>query len=162
MDAFPLVVEQVLAAWNSQNNQLNTLLNNLSDEHLSRHIAPGKNSGTYILGHITAISDALLPLLGYGNRLFSDYDHIFVHTPESSGPAQPSVHAIRQAFEAVNSNLTEHIWKTSISDWLQAHNSITPEAFASEPHRNKLNVIINRTNHLAYHLGQLVLLKSPV
>jgi hypothetical protein len=31
---------------------------------------------------------------------------------------------------------------------------------AKEPHRNKLNLLMNRTNHLSYHLGQLVLLQQ--
>jgi hypothetical protein len=28
------------------------------------------------------------------------------------------------------------------------------------PHRHRLNVLISRTNHLAYHRGQLVLVQS--
>ncbi|MBK6626451.1 MAG: hypothetical protein IPJ87_16545 [Flavobacteriales bacterium] len=27
-----------------------------------------------------------------------------------------------------------------------------------EPHRNRLNVLMSRTNHLAYHRGQLIML----
>ena len=38
-------------------------------------------------------------------------------------------------------------------------NNATDEDFAKEPARNKLSVLLNRTNHLAYHLGQLRLLK---
>ena len=34
-----------------------------------------------------------------------------------------------------------------------------PEDFIKEPHRNKLNVLLTRTTHLAYHAGQLALLK---
>jgi hypothetical protein len=37
---------------------------------------------------------------------------------------------------------------------------MTEEDFEKEPGRNKLSVLINRTNHMAYHLGQLVLLKQ--
>jgi len=36
--------------------------------------------------------------------------------------------------------------------------AVSDEDFSKEPHRNKLNVIINRTNHMSYHLGQLILL----
>jgi hypothetical protein len=36
---------------------------------------------------------------------------------------------------------------------------ISEQDFAKEPMRNKLNVLINRTNHLAYHYGQLRLIK---
>jgi hypothetical protein len=30
---------------------------------------------------------------------------------------------------------------------------------AKEPTRNKLSVLLNRTSHVAYHLGQLILAK---
>jgi hypothetical protein len=36
-------------------------------------------------------------------------------------------------------------------DWFSRHMLVSPEDFAKEPHRNKLNVIINRTNHMANH-----------
>ncbi len=38
--------------------------------------------------------------------------------------------------------------------------AVTAEDFAREPHRNKLNIVLNRTGHVSYHLGQLVLLKK--
>jgi hypothetical protein len=37
--------------------------------------------------------------------------------------------------------------------------TVSPEDFAKEPHRNRLNVLISRTNHMANHIGQLLLLK---
>jgi hypothetical protein len=46
----------------------------------------------------------------------------------------------------------------STADWLDRHMSISAEDFKREPMRNKLNVLINRTNHESYHLGQLMLL----
>jgi hypothetical protein len=43
--------------------------------------------------------------------------------------------------------------------WLEKHTSVSDEDFAKEPHRNKLSVLISRTNHLANHIGQLLFLK---
>jgi hypothetical protein len=43
-------------------------------------------------------------------------------------------------------------------EWFNKHTAVSAEDFAKEPHRNKLNVIVNRTNHTSYHLGQLVYL----
>jgi hypothetical protein len=48
---------------------------------------------------------------------------------------------------------------TPAEAWFEKHTAVTAEEFTSEPHRNKLNIIITRTSHLQYHLGQLVLLK---
>jgi hypothetical protein len=38
--------------------------------------------------------------------------------------------------------------------------SVSPEDFVEEPHRNELNVLINRTGHVANHIGQMNLLKG--
>jgi hypothetical protein len=56
--------------------------------------------------------------------------------------------------------LSEHFSKLSFTEWFQKHNAVSETDFAKEPHRNKLNIVINRTNHLANHLGQLLLLKT--
>ena len=45
-------------------------------------------------------------------------------------------------------------------DWFQKHSSVSAEDFAKEPHRNKLNIMITRATHLAYHTGQMALLKK--
>jgi len=44
--------------------------------------------------------------------------------------------------------------------WLARHNAMTDEDFEANPLRNRLSVLINRTNHFHYHLGQLRLLIS--
>ncbi|MBC7554999.1 MAG: hypothetical protein H7257_13600 [Taibaiella sp.] len=44
-------------------------------------------------------------------------------------------------------------------DWFLKHNSVSAEDFVNEPHRNKLNILLTRTTHLSYHLGQFILIK---
>jgi hypothetical protein len=46
------------------------------------------------------------------------------------------------------------------SAWFAKHNAVSAEDFAKEPHRNKLNVLITRTIHQGYHLGQMNYLKA--
>jgi hypothetical protein len=43
--------------------------------------------------------------------------------------------------------------------WLSRHESMTDADFEKDPARNKLSVLLNRTNHLSFHFGQLRLLK---
>jgi hypothetical protein len=43
-------------------------------------------------------------------------------------------------------------------EWFGKHTAVSAEDFAKEPHRNKLNILLTRTTHLAYHTGQLQLL----
>jgi hypothetical protein len=50
--------------------------------------------------------------------------------------------------------------KMTSEEWFKKHNSVSAEDFAKEPHQNKLNIVINRTNHLAAHCGKLVFLRE--
>ena len=46
------------------------------------------------------------------------------------------------------------------AEWFTRHANISEADFPKEPHRNRLNVLLSRTSHLAYHRGQLVLLAN--
>ena len=60
----------------------------------------------------------------------------------------------------INAALTNRFNTMQPGEWFEKHNSISAEDFAKEPHRNKLNVIITRSVHQGYHLGQMAYLKS--
>jgi hypothetical protein len=153
-----LLVKMTLMAWDAQNNHLNKLINSLTDEQLAKETAPGKNTGVYLFGHLIAVSDGLLPLLGFGNRLFPELEEVFIENPDKSGLGQPSVAELKQRFEMVNTKLNHLFQSSDVNEWLSRHTAVSPEDFAKEPHRNKLNTVITRTNHMAYHIGQIRLL----
>lgn len=153
-----LLVKMTLMAWDAQNNYLNKLISSLTDEQLANETAPGKNTGVYLLGHLIAVSDGMLPLLGFGDRLFPEMEEVFLKNPDKSGLAFPSVAELKQRFETVNAKLNSHIQSSDISEWLSRHTAVSPEDFVKEPHRNKLNVVITRTGHMAYHIGQMRLI----
>ena len=144
--------------WDAQNSYLNKLISSLTDEQLAKEIAPGKNTGVYLLGHLIAVSDGMLPLLGFGDRLFPEMEEVFLKNPDKSGQIFPSVSDLKQRLEAVNTKLNSHFRSTDVQGWLSRHTVVSPEDFVKEPHRNKLNVVITRTGHMAYHIGQMRLL----
>lgn len=154
-----LYVKMVLAAWDAQNTSLEKLVASLTDEQLSAEIAPGRNTGVYLFGHLVAVSDGMLPILGFGERLFPELETVFIRNPDKSGLEKPPVARLKENFKAVNDKLSAHIRSLSPDEWFDRHMSVSPEDFAKEPHRNKLNVMINRTNHMANHIGQMLLLK---
>jgi hypothetical protein len=154
-----ILLKMTLTAWDAQNNYLSKLLGSLSDEQLSREIAPGKNTGTYLLGHLVAVSDAMLPLLGFGDRLFPALENVFIKSPDKSGLEKPAIAQLKESLEAVNKTLAIHFQHTTVDEWLGKHTAVSAEDFSKEPHRNKLNVVISRTNHMANHIGQMLLLK---
>ena len=155
-----LFVKMIMTAWQTQNTRVNELLESLSEKQLLHETAPGRNTGIYLLGHLAAINDTLFKLLDLGERLHPELDEIFLDTPDKSGIAMPSVDELKKFWNEINSRLTDIFNKLPTGEWFTRHTAISEQDFAKEPHRNKLNVLITRTTHQSYHLGQLNYLKD--
>src|SRR5436309_15452621 len=67
-------VALALKAWKTQIDRADKLFGTLSSEEVLREIAPGRNRVLYLWGHLTAIHDAMLPLLGLRERLHPEFD----------------------------------------------------------------------------------------
>jgi hypothetical protein len=155
-----LFIKMALSAWQTQNDRVAKLLNALSAEQLAAPVAPERNSGIYLIGHLVAVSDGMLPLLGFGEKLYPQLEAPFIKNPDSPEAKQFSLDELKKYWADVNAALDSHLNNISADEWFARHNAVSADDFAKEPHRNKLNIIINRTNHTAYHLGQLVFLKK--
>jgi len=149
----------VLDSWNSAIARTGKLLNELTDEQIAADAAPGRNSGKYLLGHLVAVHDRMLPLLGMGEQAYPQLNEAFLGTPDKSGREMPSVAELRSYWTDTNERLATHFNNLTAADWFARHTAVSEESFAAEPHRNRLNVIISRTNHLNEHLGQMLYLK---
>lgn len=159
MNREELAIKLVITEWQKQNGRVDKLLDTLSEHQLAADTAPGRNSGTYLLGHLAAVNDGLFPLLGFGERLYPELENIFLANPDKSTLSRPSLAELKNYWTAINAKLTQHINETKPDEWFARHNAVSEEDFAKEPHRNKLNILINRTNHQSYHLGQMIYLK---
>ena len=146
-----------LKVWKAQIERADKLFGSLSAEEVQREIAPGRNRLLYLWGHLTAIHDAMLPLLGLGERFHPEFDAAFVSNPDKSQAATPSHEQVRQAWNSVNGELRKGMEGLSWSDWLRRHTAVSEEDFAKDTSRNRFAVLLSRTNHLAYHLGQAML-----
>lgn len=145
--------------WQSQIKAFNNTLDKLSDEQLAQDIAPGRNSGTYLLGHLATVHDMMMPLLRFEtNTLHPELTPIFLHAPDKTVPHALSAAQLRAQWKEISDKLQAHIDSVPADEWFTRHNNISEEDFAKEPHRNRLNVLIGRTNHLSYHGGQVALL----
>jgi hypothetical protein len=153
-----LFVKMATGAWDTYVKRTTALLQKLSNEALSAPTAPGRNTGTYILGHLIAVSDGMLPLFGFGDKLYPHLEHIFLANPENAGLEKPSLNELREQWAQINSKLKTTMDALTPQEWFSRHNAVSAEDFAKEPIRNKLNLLINRTNHLSYHLGQMIFL----
>jgi len=149
-----------LKTWNTQIDRADKLFGGLSSEEILREIAPGKNRLLYLWGHLTAVHDAMLPLLSLGERLHPEFDAAFVSNPDKSRADIPSHEQVRQAWNVVNPELRKGFDKMSWSDWVRKHSAVSEEDFAKDPSRNRFAILLSRTNHLSYHLGQAMLGRS--
>ena len=154
-----LFLKMVLDGWRQYIKRTGTLLGELPDERLLLQIAPGKNTGKYLLGHLTAVHDRMLPLLRLGKPLYPELHDPFESKPDGEHIRPFDLDDLRLSWKEVNESLDFSFGQLTSAEWLERHTAVSEEDFVKEPHRNRLNVVINRTNHLAWHYGQLLLLK---
>ena len=152
------MVKMVFDRWNALLNNCDAILHDISDEQLQKEIAPGKNRGTYLLGHLVAVHDDMIVLLNLGEKQHADLFETFVKSPDKSVEVIPSVQELRAAWKNQLETLIPKLQSLSADELFQKHTAVTAEDFEKEPHRNKLNIVLTRTTHLAYHVGQLRLL----
>ena len=150
----------VLNSWKLAMNRLGKTLSGLSDEQLQQHVAPGKNRVFYLLGHLTAMHDRMFPLLGLGDRLHLELDEPYIANPDRVVADPLSTTELRRAWSDVNNRLTAALESFSTEEWLEKHTAVSDEDFAKDPGRNRLAVVLNRTNHVSHHLGQIMLAHS--
>ncbi len=151
------IIKQVLASWASRNTVVTDFFNQYRDEDYLAEVAPGRNRAIYLLGHLISSNDGMLPLFGLGNRLFPKLE-VFSTSPDKSFEMSLTIGDLKKQWETLNTTLTAHFNKLSSEEWMERHMSVSEEDFLKEPQRNKLNVLIGRTNHQSYHAGQLNLL----
>src|SRR3954447_20997440 len=76
------LVDSALRTWNQNIERIDKFFSGLSEEQLLQEVAPGKNRLIYLWGHLTAVNDALIPLLGFGSRVRPELDLMFVSNPD--------------------------------------------------------------------------------
>ena len=111
----------------------------------------------YLWGHLTAFNNALILLLGFGPRIHPELDLMFVSNPDRTVPTICSVEDLKIIWQETSQILWTGFSKLSVADWLQKHGAVSEEDFSREPHRNRFTVLLGRTAHIAYHLGQAML-----
>lgn len=153
------LISSSIRNWNEQNIRFRSLVEKLNEEQLENEIAPGKNTGKYLLGHLAAINHNIIVLFGLGKNPQPELDDIFIYKPDKTVAHNYTINRLKEIlFESIQT-FDEKIKGLTEADWLDRHTNISAEDFKTQPDRNKINVLISRTYHLAYHFGQLALLK---
>ena len=152
-----LFVDAALRNWKTNVDGATKFFSALSKEQLLKEIAPGKNRLIYVWGHLTAVNDGLIPLLDIGTRFHPELDEVFVRNPDRSIEIPFDRDQLDHIWRMTNEVLWAGFAELSPDAWLERHTAVSAEEFEREPHRNRFNVLIGRTTHLAYHFGQVKL-----
>lgn len=154
-----LSVKSVLDAWHARIETADKKFDAMTDEELQKEVAPGRNRGLYLLGHLAVVHDKMLPLLNFEPQLYPHLEEAFLNKPDRAISDIPSVKELRAIWKNVNSKLAVHYANLNADGWFEKHSAVSAEDFVKEPHRNRLNVLVGRTNHLQYHMGQVALIR---
>jgi hypothetical protein len=152
------LVTSTIQSWKIQIERADKLFLPLTEAQLQKEVAPGKNRLIYLWGHLTAVHDRMLPLLDVGARLYPELDSPFLTNPDRAVPDPPTGEEIKGFWQQVNSKLLAGFEGFSPADWLKRHTSVSEEDFAKDPSRNRFAILLSRTSHIAFHLGQSALI----
>jgi hypothetical protein len=152
------LVTAALNSWKSTLERADRIFSPLNEEQLQKEVAPGKNRLIYLWGHLTAVHDRMLPLLGLGERLHPELDPFFITSPDRTVAKLPAAEEIKRSWNEVNSRLLAGFESLSPTQWLEKHSSVSDEDFAKDPSRNRFAILLSRTSHIAFHVGQTALI----
>jgi len=153
-----LFARTALASWKQNLDRLDGVFAAASDDQLQQEVAPGKNRLFYLLGHLVAVHDRMLPLLRLGARLHPELDEPFLTKADRTAPDTITPASLRAAWTEVNSALTSAMESLPAAAWLERHDAISAEDFDREPLRNRLSVLLSRSGHVQFHAGQIRLI----
>lgn len=148
------VVASAVQAWALNLERADKMFSGLSDAQLLAEVAPGKNRLVYLWGHLIAVHDRMLPLLGLGERLHDELDAAFLTGADRAVAELPSAAELKRLWDEVNGRLMDGFRDRTAADWARKHTAVSDEDFAANPLRNRLSVLLSRTAHVSYHLGQ--------
>lgn len=154
-----LLIRTALNSWKLVIGRADHEIAPLSDEQLQRQVAPGRNRLQYLVGHLTVAHDRMFPMLGLGERLHPELDEAYFTNPDRMVPDPISGSDLKRAWSEVNSKLTAAFETFTPKEWMQKHAAVSDEDFAKDPTRNRLAVLMSRTNHVSFHGGQAILAK---
>src|ERR1700681_1662881 len=89
MTSHKLSVQVAINSWRLVVEKANKIFSSLTENELLKEVAPGRNRLIYLWGHLTAVHDAMSPILGLGERLHPELDAIFVSSLTRQGHSCP-------------------------------------------------------------------------
>jgi len=150
------LIDAALRGWKSNVERVGDLFGTLSPEQLEQQVTPGKNRLIYLWGHLTAVNDGSCRCLALANGFIRNstqcsFRNQTIHRTHGDGSisqvgmGQDQPEALGRIFEVLAVGLAGR------------HTAVSEEEFKREPKRNKFTVLLGRTAHMSYHVGQAML-----
>ncbi len=73
----------------------------------------------------------------------------------------PTAAEIKTCWDEVRSELVSRSATLALHQWFERNGNVSEAEFDLDPTRNRLAVLLSRTNHASYHLGQMMLAQQP-
>jgi hypothetical protein len=154
-----MLAQGAVSSWKLVIGRLDKGIGALDEEKMQQRVAPERNRLKYLVGHLTAVHDRMFPMLGLGERLYPQLDEVYLTNADGVLADPLSADELKKAWVEVNGKLTAAFEALTPAEWLEKHGAVSEEDFAKDPSRNRLAVLLSRTNHASFHAGQAVLVK---
>ncbi len=109
----------VFDRWYALIQKFDTVLNSLTYDQLQKEIAPGKNRGIYLLGHLIAVHDDMLPILNFGGKIYPELYEPFLKSPDKLISEIPSGKELRVFWSKQNEILTQKFDSLPPDEWFR-------------------------------------------
>jgi hypothetical protein len=150
-----LIARQFHEQWKTTASWITGRLDSFTDDELALEIAPGKNHGVWILGHLIESEDDLSKYIGKGEMIFPHYEEIFGQG-SILRPAHdyPPVAQLRREWKQVLAKNDALLAAMTDEEWNEPHTQLcageTDDFF-----RTKGRCVSIWCLHQMYHCGQL-------
>lgn len=143
--------------WATMIHWISNTLKNLSDDDLARCIAPNRNHGVWILGHLIQSEDELAVYLGKDAYLFPEYEAIFgMGSPLLPADQYPPLNLLREQWAQVVARNRTVLANFTDAEWNEPHTFIdSGNPLDKDFFKTKGRCLAIWNLHQTLHLGQL-------
>lgn len=117
-------IKMILDRWSGSIDNFNKHLNGITDKQLLREVAPGKNRGIYLLGHLIAVHDDMLVLMDIGEKAYPELQEPFLKQPDKAIADIPSAATLRTYWAEQCEQMKQKFEQLPLAAWFEKHTAV--------------------------------------
>ncbi len=144
--------------WQNMISWASGYIDRLADEDFTSELAPGRNHGVWVLGHLIESEDELSKFLGKGEMLFPEYEETFGMKSKLLPPSEYApVATLREQWKQVVAKNDAMFRNLKDAEWDEPH-ALVKGNVKDDFYGTKGRCVYLWNLHQMYHVGQLALL----